>query len=214
MWRTNRYPRHDDIKMFAKDVFNDEDYDLSRLTQTIRHLPMLDKSREVLSKLINKGLYIGQPARDYQLNKKHVKPNAPELMPGLCVYTAHQFEPNFIPNNQKIVANVPLTYDFAFWNSSLASAVWEECKYIANAINIDVNIQKWSDIFHLLDTDFKTLTLKQIVHLNLMIQAIAVLYFKHKSLTDDYKKGELTDYIVDNTITNLIKDYHRACVDT
>ena len=46
-----------------------------------------------------------------------------------------------------------------------------------------------------------------------MIQAIAVLYFKHKSLTDDYKKGELTDYIVDNTITNLIKDYHRACVD-
>ena len=50
-----------------------------------------------LWRLLNNSLYLGQRARDYQMDIEHVPLGDPCLVPGHCLCLGHTFDPAFCP---------------------------------------------------------------------------------------------------------------------
>ena len=70
-------------------MFGDPDYDLSNVTKTLRNIPITDINRDNMYKIMNKGLYMGKVAHDYQRTKKGVGLGSPILVPPYCIYILH-----------------------------------------------------------------------------------------------------------------------------
>ena len=65
-WRAQQFgDRHRHIREFCSVVFNDPEYDLTKVTKTLRNLPITDINRDNMYKIINKRLYMGKVAHDY-----------------------------------------------------------------------------------------------------------------------------------------------------
>ena len=211
-WRQQQFNnRHTDIKEFCFKVFSDPDYDLSNVTKTLRNLPVTDINRDNMYKIINKGLCMGKVAHEYQRTKKGVGLGSNILVPPYCIYTAHNYDPSFKPDKPKYTAMHDLTYDFAFDKSDIAIALWGECKFIANAIDIDVELNNWYDVFKMLDIQYNkdSLTIHGIIKISLAIQTITCIYNTYKKLTDDFLNGLITDFLINNTIDIAIFQFHK-----
>ena len=101
-WRAQQFgDRHRHIREFCSVVFNDPEYDLTKVTKTLRNLPITDINRDNMYKIINKGLYMGKVAHDYQREKKGVGVGSPILVPSYCIYTAHSYDPLYTPREPK-----------------------------------------------------------------------------------------------------------------
>ena len=64
-------------------------------------------------KIMNKGLHMGKVAHDYLTSIKKVGIGSPKLVPSYCIYTAHSYDPSFVPSKHKPTGTHDLTYDFA-----------------------------------------------------------------------------------------------------
>ena len=71
-----------------------------------------------------------------------------------------------------------LTYDYAFDKSDIAIALWGECKFSANVIDIDIELNNWYDVFKMLDIQYNknTLTMHGIIKISLVVQTITCIY--------------------------------------
>ena len=95
-WREHQFnTRHKDISEFCLKVFKDPEYDLSKVTKTLRNIPITDINRDNMYKIMNKGLYMGKVAHDYLTSIKKVGIGSPKLVPSYCIYTAHSYDPSF-----------------------------------------------------------------------------------------------------------------------
>ena len=86
---------------------------------------------------------MGEIAHEYLMRiKKYTKENATSTVPNFCICTAYVFSFDYEPQNPKPTATVILNFDYAFWDSNLAQAVWFECfaavasRYFAVQANI------------------------------------------------------------------------------
>ena len=211
-WRAKQFStRHRHIQEFCSVVFNDPDYDLTKVTKTLRNLPITDINRDNMYKIINRGLYIGKVAHDYQREKKGVGIGSPILVPSYCIYTAHSYDSSYTPSKPKPTGMHDLTYDFAFDDSQIAIVLWTECKYIAESIGIDINMTHWFDIFHKLDIQYNkvSLTIHDLIELSLIIQTITCIYNTYKTLTDDFHNGKVTDFMIDHVTDVAISQFHK-----
>ena len=104
------------------------------------------------------------------------------MVPPYCIYAAHNYNPSFKPDKPKYTATHDLTYDYAFDKSDIATALWGECKFIASAIDIDIELSNWYDVFNMLDIqDNKNkLTIRDIIKLSLVVQTITCIYNTYK----------------------------------
>jgi len=89
--------------------------------------------------------------------------------------------------------------------------MWEECRFIAKAINIDIDADKWYNVFIMLDIQYTkaNLTIHDIIHISLLIQTISCIYNTYKKLTDDFLKGLVTDFMIDHVIEMAIIQLHK-----
>ena len=151
-------------------------------------------------KIMNKGLYLGKVAHDYQRSKKGVGIGSPILVPSYCIYTAHTYDPSYIPSKPKPTEVHDLTYDFAFDRSQIAIALWAECRFVANAIDIDIKISNWYGISNMLDIQHNKadLTIQNLIEISLIIQTITCIYNTYKKLIDDFLDGRVTDFMIDH----------------
>ena len=78
--------------------------------------------------------------------------------------------------NPKPTATLTLNYDYAFWDSNLAQAVWMECFDNLTSLNVDFHISLWSGFFVLIDnTKYKTMTTLDVIKIDLMIYVFQVI---------------------------------------
>ena len=68
-WRQQQGSRHKDIENFAHTAFGDTKHDLMQVMTTIKYIPIQDKVRDTIYKIINNGLYIRLVAHTYQTTK-------------------------------------------------------------------------------------------------------------------------------------------------
>ena len=118
------------------------------------------------------------------------------------------FSDNFNNATHKPTGKFTLDYDFAFWYSLIAQTLWEECNFISNTINIDTKLECWSDVFHILNDDFKSFDLHKIIKLNLILHTIDCIYNTYKLITDEYTKGEINDIFIDNVLKIAKAQFH------
>ena len=211
-WRAQQFSnRRTDIREFCLKVFKDPEYDLTKVTKTLRNLPIIDTNRDTMYKIMNKGLYLGKVAHDYQRSKKGVGVGSPILVPSYCIYTAHTYDPSYIPSKPKPTEVHDLTYDFAFDRSQIAIALWAECRFVANAIDIDIKISNWYGIFNMLDIQYNkaNLTIQNLIEISLIIQTITCIYNTYKKLTDDFLDGRVTDFMIDHITNTAIIQLHK-----
>ena len=118
---------------------------------------------------------------------------------------SHKWElPSWLHDRHLHGRKHPTHYDYAFDKSDIAVALWGECKFIANAINIDIGLSNWYDVFKMLDIQYNkvTLTMHDIIKISLVVRTIACIYRYNtcKKLTDDFLNGITTDFLINSTI--------------
>ena len=89
--------------------------------------------------------------------------------------------------------------------------MWDECRFVARSIGIDIKINKWYEIFALLDIQYTkaNMSIHDLIRISLIIQTISCIYNTYKTLTDDYLKGLVTDFMIDRTIEVAIIQLHK-----
>ena len=204
-WRQNKNGRHIDVSNFSQQVFKDHKYDLSTITQVLRHSLIPPQSVACIQKIINKSLYMGEIAHEYLMRvKKYSKVKATDTVPNFCIYTAYVYSFDYEPQNPKPTATVVLNFDYAFWGSNLAQAVWLECFNTLTSLNIDFHINHWTDFFIMIDTiKYKSITITDVIKINLMIYVFHVIYNFHKLLNYKYASKEPMDHFVDNSVEHI-----------
>ena len=101
-WRLSQaHSRHQDVATMSQLAFGVPDMDLSSLTsyRNIQKLFISPTMCHFLWRLLNNSLYLGQRARDYQRDIKHVPLGGPCLVHGNCLYLGHTFNPAFHPHS-------------------------------------------------------------------------------------------------------------------
>ena len=88
--------------------------------------------RLMLTRLINKSLYIGQPAYEYQaVTKRVLLTDIAKLTPAHCIYHAYAN-----PHDSSIDA----TYEHLLWNSTQAQYIWNLTKQIISQLGSTFDI--------------------------------------------------------------------------
>ena len=86
----------------------------------------------MLTRLINKSLYIGQPAHEYQtVTKRVLLTDTAKLTPAHCIYHAYAN-----PHEPSIDA----TYEHLLWNSTQAQYIWNLTKQIISQLGSTFDI--------------------------------------------------------------------------
>ena len=83
---------------------------------------------------------MGEIANRYLMR---VKQFTEEKAPAFCIYTAYTFSFDYEAKNPKPTATVILNYDYAFWDSNLAQAVWMECFESVEVTNSKLNVKPY-----------------------------------------------------------------------
>ena len=95
---------------------------LKLILNTIQQADISPLKRLMLTRIINKSLYIGQPAYEYQTVIKHVHPtNTAKITPPHCIYNLYT-NPLALP--------IEATYEHLLWHSPQAQYVWNLTKKI------------------------------------------------------------------------------------
>ena len=148
---------------------------------------------------------MGEIAHEYLMRvKKYTKENATSTVPNFCIYTAYVYSFDYEPQNPKPTATVILNFDYAFWDSNLAQAVWLECFETLTSLNIDFQINHWTEFFTMIDAiKYKLITTIDVIKINLMIYVFQVIYNFHKHMNDKYANKDPMDHFVDNAIEHI-----------
>ena len=120
----------DKIKLLGIKL--DEQIGLKLIVNTIQQADISPLKRLMLTRLINKSLYIGQPAYEYQTVMKRVLlTDIAKLTPAHCIYHAYAN-----PHDPLIEA----TYDHLLWNSTQAQYIWNLTKQIISQLGSTFDI--------------------------------------------------------------------------
>ena len=93
----------------------DEQVGLKLIVNTIQQADIAPLKRLMLTGLINKSLYIGQPAHEYQtVTKKVLLTDSAKLTPAYCIY--HSYTNPHDPPTEA-------TYEHLLWNSAQAQYI-------------------------------------------------------------------------------------------
>jgi hypothetical protein len=177
--------------------------------KVLRHISIGNGCRRTIYKIINKGLYMGEVARAYLREKKGKTEEETDLIiPPYCIYTGWAYSNGYNPRNPKALAQVCLTYDYAFWDSPLAQAVWSEAIPIIKIFDDQFQIFQWTDVIKALDFDLKTINLNITLKISTMILSLHVLYCFHKHLNDSFTDESITDTMIDYAIENIKTKFH------
>ena len=78
------------------------------------------------------------------------------------------------------------TYEYILWNSIPAKNAWALAKTTPGNLQISHMINAWTDIFRMLDKDYKDIIdgIRLIIKHNIVITTIYSLYASYKALTD------------------------------
>ena len=122
-------------------------------------------------------------------------------------FTSSRSNPNF---------SEPTTYRESFSDRRQSYNPYRKRNYSCGrdshgSIGIDIKIDKWYEIFSLLDIQYTkaNLTIHDIIHISLLIQTISCIYNTYKKLTDDFMKGLVTDFMIDHVIEMAVIQLHK-----
>jgi len=190
-------------------VFKDSQHDLTKVMKILKHVPLILDIDLVIQKIINLSIYMGRVANQYLMSNKGKNEEAAEkIVPEYCLYTAYTFHWAYEPQNPKPHAKVILDYDYAFWGSPLAQAVWSECFDNLHSLNIVPFINNWTEFFTYLDgLNYKKITTMEAITINLTSAVFQVIYNFNKYINDLYTSQNLTDTFIDYAIDNIKAQY-------
>ena len=95
---------------------------LKLILNTIQQADISPLKRLMLTRIINKSLYIGLPAYEYQTVIKHVHPtNTAKITPPHCIYNLY---------TNPLAPPIEATYEHLLWHSPQAQYVWNLTKKI------------------------------------------------------------------------------------
>ena len=223
-WREAQVPRPPNISAIAHSAFGDPGFDFTQLTGVISNLIVAEKVREMMQKILHSALYIGDVARSYQIRVKGIsQANAMNwqrlgntLVSEFCPYTAHEFAPTYHKRGpNKPVAEVVANYDYIFWGSPIASAVWSVIRTTLQAMEMDLPIQHWLDILKFLQNQHgKEYNLRFYNQSAIILTGLWVLYKGFFDMTNLHKiardNGEpIRDETIDRWPEHIQKEAHR-----
>ena len=228
-WRNSVTPRPQLIKEFSTKVFGDAELNLSKLMGVINKLLVNENIRDMLQKIIHSGLYCGQVARDYQIRVKGVTPqNAANwanlghtLTPEFCPYLAHTYTRPMIQGiangPEKPVEQVVPNYDYIFWESPMAAAVWQVVVRALRDMEIECPVdQHWHDIFRNLQNQHdKEFTTEFYIKSATVLTGLWILYQNYKRLTEEYlmartEDKQLPDLVVHSWLSQIKREIHES----
>ena len=104
-----------------------------------------------LWRLLNNSLYLGQRARDYQMEIKHVPLGDHCLVPGHCLYLGHTFNPAFhptcTPHKPVTVIITTNSYTHCLQHSPMALSLWAQASSLLQDMGIQFPLTNWHSIF-------------------------------------------------------------------
>ena len=195
-WRTQQLTRPDTVSTLTSSLYNDPNYDLSKMVANLNKLLIVPKKKEILWRLLNNSLFVGNVARQYQTRVKKVPMFSDILVPSHCIYSNHTFSAPYTPTNPKPTYNVIASYDHILWTGNVAKNTWKHTNFILNTMSVVNPIKHWHDVFKVIEgTNFSDI--KSIYLTNILTSTLWVLYNMYKHLTDSYTTQTLTDATID-----------------
>ena len=162
----------------------------------LNKLLIVPKKKEILWRLLNNSLFVGNVARQYQTRVKKVPMLSDILVPSHCIYSNHTFSAPYTPTNPKPTYNVIASYDHILWTGNVAKNTWKHTNFILNTMSVVNPIKHWHDVFKVIEgTNFSDI--KSIYLTNILTSTLWVLYNMYKHLTDSYTTQTLTDATID-----------------
>ena len=102
--------------------------------------------------------------------------------------------------HHKIISHPPQFKSTAmatsFWDGHIAKMTWAHSTFIANAMNIDLDVNSWRDIFKIL-AKTRPNDIGSHLRTNIIVATLWVLYVMDKKLMDLNTKGIITDETID-----------------
>ena len=89
---------------------------------------------------------------------------------------------------------------FATVQSTIAQVLWDECLFICESIEINIEINFWTDVFLLLDCDYTNFDINRVIQLNILLHTIDSIYKMYKMITDKHTNKDINDTFIDNVI--------------
>ena len=153
--------------------------------------------RQTLWLLITNSLYCGEVAHYYQKEKKSIKDGDPRLVPLHNLYAKHQYQHGYAPQNYRSPPTFQVNnYNYIFWDGHVAKTIWAHSTFIANAMDIDLEVKGWRDIFKILSKPIPN-DIGKHPRINIIVVTLWVLYVMDKKLMDLNTKGIITDETID-----------------
>ena len=132
-----------------------------------------------------------------QKNKKSIKDGDPRLVPLHNLYAKHQYQHGYVPQNYRPPPTLQVNnYNYIFWDGHVAKTIWAHSTFIANAMDIDLEVKGWRDIFKILSKPIPN-DIGKHLRINIIITILCVLYVMDKKLMDLNTKGIVTDETID-----------------
>jgi len=188
-WRLSFSIMHPDTQEFVQKVEQlnhtiDPKQGLEPIMRSINSALIPPQHKDLLWKFINRGIYQGIIANNYQINKKHISPlSTHTIIPSFCIYS-HLI-------NQTTVTP---TYQWIFWDSPMAQIVWRWVRIILNQLNLDLDITSPYEIpLQFLPNLKHPPTMDILNKQNMITAAMYILYTSERTIISQYQKQELTD---------------------
>ena len=190
-WRQSFSTIHPDTQEFIHTVQQlnhtiDSKHGLEPIMKSINTALIPSKHKELLWKFINKGIYQGIIAYDYQIRKNCISPSQTHIIiPPFCIYS-------------KLINQVTITptYQWIFWDSPMAQLVWRWVCIILNQLNLELQITSPYEIpLQFLPNLNHPPTMDILNRQNILTTAMYILYTSERTITGQYQKQELTDLV-------------------
>jgi hypothetical protein len=203
MWRmsppfSSYHPRTcefiDKIKLLGVNL--DEQTGLKLIVNSIQQANISPLKRLMLTRLINKSLYIGQPAHEYQtVIKKVLLTDTAKLTPEHCIYHAYA-NPHYPP----IVA----TYEHLLWNSPQAQYIWNLTKKIISQLgsNFDITSPYQIPLVFLPNADESPSLLTSTIQ-HIIVASLWVIYKSELDLRTLHQTNAITNDIIRDWMSSL-----------
>ena len=173
----------------------DEQVGLKLIVNTIQQADIAPLKRLMLTSLINKSLYIGQPAHEYQtITKKVLLTDSAKLTPAYCIYHSYTH-----PHDPPTEA----TYEHLLWNSPQAQYIWNLTKSIISQMGSTFDILSPYQIpLVFLPNAKETPSLLTSTTQHIMVASLWVIYKSELDLRTLYQTNAITNDIINGWMSS------------
>ena len=186
----------DKIKLLG--IKFDEQVGLKLIVNTIQQADISPSKRLMLTRLINKSLYIGQPAHEYQtVTKRVLLTDTAKLTPAHCIYHAYA-------NPHELL--IEATYEHLLWNSTQAQYIWNLTKQIISQLGSTFDILSLYQIpLVFLPNAEETPSLLTSTIQHIIVASLWVIYKSELDLRTLHQTNAITNDIINQWMSSHLR---------